>query len=261
MILFQRSEENLRMLETTRSSVISTSPNRQFSKNSADHYYGVEVPTTHEVTYHNGSKLLEANSTLVSRPQEFYPPQIPSSTYTQMVTSINNDIVNNETILQSQNNIISLTTRTLPCSMENSQMNINKKGGYLGQTLPQSPQKPEISHPVSRLCDTIESTGKIDRFTNLDAENSEKEARIDDKLVERVIINSDKNNNDAIVSQDAVQNRGKGTQENHRCDQCGKTFVTKASLKVLIDWLSITFSAFFFFFRFCLILHVTDIYN
>lgn len=247
MILFQRSEENLRVLETTRSSVISISPNRQFSKNSADHYYGVEVPTTHEITYHNGSKLLEANSTLVSRPQEFYSPQIPSSTITQMVTSINNDIINSETILQSQNNVI-FTTRTLPCPMENSQININKKGGYFGQTLPpQSPQKLEISHPVSRLCDTIESTGKIDRFTNLEVENSEKEARIDDKLVERVIINSDKNNNDAIVSQDAVQ-RGKGAQENHRCDQCGKTFVTKASLKVLIDWLPITFSASFFFF-------------
>lgn len=258
MILFQRSEENLHVLETTRSSVISTSPNRQFSENSADHYYGVEVPTIHEITYHNGSKLLEANSTLVSRPQEFYSPQIPSSTITQMVTSINNDIVNSETILQSQNNIIS-TTRTLPCPVENNQININKKGGYFGQTQPQSPQKPEISHPVSRLCDTIESTGKIDRFTNLEAKNSEKEARIDDKLVERVIINSDKNNNDAIVSQDAVQ-RGKGAQENHRCDQCGKTFVTKASLKVLIDWLSITSSAFFFF-RFCLIFHVIDIYN
>lgn len=244
MILFQRSEENLRVLETTRSSVISTSPNRQFSKNSADHYYGVEVPTTHEVTYHNGNKLLEANSTSISRPQEFYSPQIPSSTITQMITSMNNDIINSETILQSQNNIIS-TTRTLPCPMENSQININKKGGYFGQTLVQSQQKPEISHPVSRLCDTIESTGKIDHFTNLEAENSEKEARIDNNLVERVIINSDKNNNDAIVSQDAV--RGKGAQENHRCDQCGKTFVTKASLKVLTDWLSITFSAFFSF--------------
>ncbi|KOC61397.1 Zinc finger protein 782 [Habropoda laboriosa] len=229
--------ENLRPQEVTRPPPISTSPNRQFSKSStpSDHYYGVEVPTTHEITYNNDTRLLEANSTLLPRPQEFYSPQIALPTTTQMTTTtINNDTRNTETILQSQNHVISTTTRCLTTSTDNGQMNVNRKNNYFGQTLPQSPQKPEISHPVSRLCDTIESNDKGDRFVSVEPQKVvEKEARIEDKLVEGVVINSDNNNNDAIVNQDAVQ-RGKGMQENHRCDQCGKSFVTRASLKVHI---------------------------
>lgn len=246
VILLQKTRENLRVPEVTRSPAISTSPNRQLAKSStpADHYYGIEVPTTHEVTYNNDKKLLEAKPTLEPRPQELYSSQIASLTIGQITPSLNNDARNNGTIVQSQNNVISTTTRSLSSTSEGSRMNINRKGSYFGQALPQSPQKLEISHPVSRLCDTIESIGKIDRFANVEADKLENETRIEDKLAERVIINSDNNNNDAVVNQDGVQ-RGKGAQENHRCDQCGKTFVTKASLKVLIDWLLDIFSAFF----------------
>ncbi|XP_068975982.1 uncharacterized protein [Bombus flavifrons] len=228
-----KTREDLRVPEVTRSPAISTSPNRQLPKSStpADHYYGIEVPTTHEVTYNNDKKLLEANLTLGPRPQELYSSQIASLTIGQITPSLNNDARNNETIVQSQNNVISTTTRSLSSTSESSRMNINRKGSYFGQALPQSPQKLEISHPVSRLCDTIESIGKIDRFANVEADKLENETRIEDKLADGVIINSDNNNNDAVVNQDGVQ-RGKGAQENHRCDQCGKTFVTKASLKV-----------------------------
>ncbi|CAK9827855.1 Endothelial zinc finger protein induced by tumor necrosis factor alpha [Anthophora retusa] len=228
--------ENLHQQEGTRPSAVSTSPNRQFSKNSppTDHYYGVEVPTTHEITYNNDTRLLEANSTLLPRPQEFYSPQVPLSTTTQMTATINNDIRITETILQSPNHVMSTTTRCLTAITDSGQVNANRKSNYFGQTLPQSPQKPEISHPVSRLCDTIETNDKGDRFVSVEAQKVvENEARIEDKLVDGVVINSDNNNNDAIVSQDAVQ-RGKGMQENHRCDQCGKSFVTRASLKVHI---------------------------
>ena len=248
MILLQRTGESLRTLEATRPPAISTSPNRQSSKNApADRYYDIEVPTIHEVTYNNDKKLLEPSSTLVLRPREFYPPQVPpSSTITQISSPLSsNDVVrNNEAAVQSQN-VISTTTKSLSSVTENNQSNVNRKSGYFGQTLPQSPQKLEISHPVSRLCDTIESIGKTDRSASVEAEKPENEARNDDRLAERVIINSDNNNNDAVVSQDGAQ-RGKAAPENHRCDQCGKTFVTKASLKVLtVDWLLDTFSAFF----------------
>ncbi|CAD1474789.1 unnamed protein product, partial [Heterotrigona itama] len=226
-----RAGESLRALEATRPPAISTSPNRQCSKNAAlvDRHCDVEVPTIHEVTYNNDKKLLEPSSTLVPRPREFYSPQVLSSSTIAQI-SLSNDVVRNNEAL-SENNVISTTTKSLPNVTETSQSNVNRKGGYLGQIT--SPQKLEISHPVSRLCDTIESiVGKTDhRSASAEAEKPENEARIDDRLADRVIINSDNNNNDAAVSQDGAQ-RGKTTPENHRCDQCGKTFVTKASLKV-----------------------------
>ena len=239
-------------MEAKRPPAISTSPSRQSFKNvtPADRYYDVEVPTVHEATHDNDKRLLEPSSTLVPMPREFYPPQVPSSIAQISSPLSSNDVARtNEAAAQSQN-VISTATKSLSSATENNQSNVNRNGGYFGQTLSQSPQKLEISHPVSRLCDTIESIGKIDRSTSVEAEKPENEARIDDKLAERVVVNSDNNNNDAVVSQDGVQ-RGKAAPENHRCDQCGKTFVTKASLKVLtVDWLLDTFSAFFLFFFF-----------
>ncbi|KAK9306640.1 hypothetical protein QLX08_002816 [Tetragonisca angustula] len=228
-----RTGESLRAVEAKRPPAISTSPSRQSFKNvtPADRYYDVEVPTVHEATHDNDKRLLEPSSTLVPMPREFYPPQVPSSIAQISSPLSSNDVARtNEAAAQSQN-VISTATKSLSSATENNQSNVNRNGGYFGQTLSQSPQKLEISHPVSRLCDTIESIGKIDRSTSVEAEKPENEARIDDKLAERVVVNSDNNNNDAVVSQDGVQ-RGKAAPENHRCDQCGKTFVTKASLKV-----------------------------
>ncbi|XP_034184545.2 uncharacterized protein LOC117606322 [Osmia lignaria lignaria] len=221
--------ENLRPPETVCLPVTSASPNRQLPKNSPpnDLYYDVEVPITHETTYNNVGRPLEDNSSPTgTKQQEFYPPQIPLPPTTQIVSSISNEVRSNEPLLQPQNTVIS--TRPLL----NANENINRKVSYVGPVFQHPVQKPEISHPVSRLCDTIESNDTNDRFTILEAE---KDLKVDAKVTERVIVNSDNNNNDAIISNDVSQRgRASGTQENHRCDQCGKTFVTRASLKVHI---------------------------
>ncbi|XP_033334351.2 uncharacterized protein LOC117225141 [Megalopta genalis] len=226
--------ENLRLPEVQQP-VVPCGPHVPFPKSPAPaavHYYGVEAPASREIQYNLGPRLLEANSAPATRHREFYSPQIPFPTV-EPVPSIVNDVPTNETVSQSQNNVVSTTTRPPLISNENVQPTINRKTGYFGQTLPHPPQKPEISHPVSRLCDTIETNDKIDRFASVEVERSERVLKKDDKLAERVIRNSDNNNNDAIVGNDVPQ-RGRpvASQESHRCDQCGKTFVTRASLKV-----------------------------
>ncbi|XP_076172708.1 uncharacterized protein LOC143149329 isoform X2 [Ptiloglossa arizonensis] len=233
--------ESLRPPEATRPVATCGSPNRQFSKNtvSSDHYYGVEVPTGREMTYNNGPRLLESSGVPGTRHQEYYPAQIPFTTTTQPMPTMSNEVVaSNETaLLQPQSNAVSTTSRPLVVTNnENVQLNVNRPtGSYFGQVNPHPAQKPEISHPVSRLCDTIEPDVKSDRFAGLEVERVEQEQQNDDKHAERVIINSDNNNNDAIVGNDVPQRgRPAGAQENHRCDQCGKTFVTRASLKVHI---------------------------
>ncbi|XP_053996756.1 zinc finger protein 329-like [Hylaeus anthracinus] len=228
--------ESLRPPEATRAAT-SRSPNRQLSKNpvSTDRYYGVQVPTSHEMTYNNCPRLLEPAAVPGTLHHDYYSSQIPFTTTTQTVSTMSNDVGSSETLLQAQNNVVSTTTRPLlPNGNEVVQTNDNRQAGYFGQ-VPRSAQKPEISHPVSRLCDTIEPDVKSDRFTVLGVERVEKEQRNEDKLAERIVINSDKNNNDPIAGDDISQ-RGRpgGAQESHRCDQCGKTFVTRASLKVHI---------------------------
>lgn len=229
ILLLQEVGENLRPPEAARLPVTSASPNRQLPKNSPpnDLYYDVEVPITHESTYNNtGRPLEDIGSPSGTKTQDFYPPQIPLPPTAQIVSSINNEVRSNETLSQPQNTVISTTTRALL----NANENINRKTSYAGPVFQHPVQKPEISHPVSRLCDTIESNDANDRFTILEAE---KDLKVDPKVAERVIVNSDNNNNDAIIGNDVSQRgRGNGTQENHRCDQCGKTFVTRASLKV-----------------------------
>lgn len=232
MILLQDASENLRVPEVTLPPAIAISPNRQFTKSigPAEIYYGAEVPATRDVAYDNSPGLLETSSVLEPRVPEFYSPQIPMPTSTQIVPPIDTDARSSEAILQPPSNIICTTTRPLSDASDGSQTNVNRRSGHFGQTMHHSPQKPEISHPVSRLCDTIESNDKTDPFVGAEVEKTENEPRADDKLVERVIISSDNNNNNAIISQESVQSDG--LQESHRCDQCGKTFVTRASLKV-----------------------------
>ena len=225
--------ENLRPPEVARPPAILASPDRRSSKNIAaiDHYYGVEVPISPEMTYGNGPRSLEPGSVPVARHHDYYSPQVSFATTAQAISSMSSEVRSIEVNLQPQNNVISTTTRLPSCDAVPS--NANGKASYLGQVLAHPPQRSEISHPVSRLCDTIESSDKSDRFACLDAERAEKEPRKEEKLAERVIINSDNNNNDAIVGHDVPQRGGpSGAQEDHRCDQCGKTFVTKASLKV-----------------------------
>ncbi|XP_076299569.1 uncharacterized protein LOC143218322 [Lasioglossum baleicum] len=226
--------ESLRPPEVQQPVAAPCDPHLPFAKAAAPsvHYYGVEAPASREIQYNLGPRLLEANAAPGARPREFYSPQIPYQTV-EPVPSMVNDVAVNDTVLQPQNNIVSTTTRPPLISNENVQPNINRKASYYSQTMSHPPQKPEISHPVSRLCDTIESNDKADRFANMEVERSKRTLQKDDKLAERVTINSDNNNNDAIVGNDVPQ-RGRPVagQETHRCDQCGKTFVTRASLKV-----------------------------
>ncbi|XP_043263842.1 uncharacterized protein LOC122404045 [Colletes gigas] len=208
----------------------SGSPDRQPSKNtvSIDHYYGFQVPISN-----NGPRLLDPGVVPDTRHQEFYSSQmIPfiATTAQTTVPTINNDVGSNETLLQPQNNAVSTTTRSL---LTNDNENVNRQAGYFGQVVPHPPQKPEISHPVSRLCDTIEPDVKNDCFASLGTERPETEQRNEEKLAERLVVNSDNNNNDSIVGNDVLRRgRPAGGEENHRCDQCGKIFVTRASLKV-----------------------------
>ena len=90
---------------------------------------------------------------------------------------------------------------------------------------------PELSHPISRLCDSIESN-ESKESTRVEAE-VQVEDRCSDKITETsVSLMSDSNNNDATSDQ-IIRTPNSSNGENHRCDQCGKTFVTRASLKVI----------------------------
>ncbi|XP_033228116.1 uncharacterized protein LOC117179966 [Belonocnema kinseyi] len=97
----------------------------------------------------------------------------------------------------------------------------------------QNCQKPEISHPISRLCDSIppkEAVELIPLEKSLETK-IEVESHCNDKIALNVSVLSDSNNNDASGDQ-FHRVRNNSNSEDHRCDQCGKTFVTRASLKV-----------------------------
>lgn len=97
------------------------------------------------------------------------------------------------------------------------------------QVIPQTPTKPELSHPISRLCDTIEADERKEtpKTETANAEKTEEERNA------RIFVNSDNNNNNETIVNTEVAQRGRSADD-HRCDQCGKTFVTRASLKVCL---------------------------
>ncbi|KYN33960.1 hypothetical protein ALC56_11774 [Trachymyrmex septentrionalis] len=216
--------------EPTRSTVISSPKNIVHSPRSAPRSDGpcptaFEVPTGCETSFNNDSRLSrETIGGPEAKIQEIYRSPISFAPSDQIATSVNATRSSEQPLFQNVGN-----TPTQPLSSSNDSViaNAGKGGGYPTQVVSQTPTKPELSHPISRLCDTIEADER--------KETSETEVTSVEKggeeRISRIFVNSDNNNNnEAIVSTEVAQ-RGRSVDD-HRCDQCGKTFVTRASLKV-----------------------------
>lgn len=200
------------------------SPNRN-TPGRNDGFYDVEVPTSCEMSFNNDTGSRETVGDVPeTRVQEIYrSPSAPFAPGNQ-IAPLANTPRSNEPPFQNVSN-----TRLLPVVVNDTV--ITNAGGYTTPIpIPQTPQKHELSHPISRLCDTIESDEKRES-SKVEVANAEENAG--EERIERILVNSDNNNNnEAIVSTIEAQ-RGRSTDAiDHRCDQCGKTFVTRASLKV-----------------------------
>ncbi|XP_029171861.1 zinc finger protein 236-like [Nylanderia fulva] len=212
--------------EPTRSTVISMSPRvHSPSKNTPgrnDGFYAVEVPTSCEMSLNNdtGSRETVGDAPETSVQEIYRSPSAPFAAGNQIAPRSNNE--------PSFQNVGNTPARLLPVVV-NDTVITNAAGYTTPIPVPQTPQKQELSHPISRLCDTIESDEKREASPRMEvAEKNAGEERI-----ARILVNSDNNNNnEAIVSTIEVAQRGRSTTDDHRCDQCGKTFVTRASLKV-----------------------------
>lgn len=216
--------------EPTRSTVISMSPkNIVHSPRSAPRSDGLcptafEVPTSCETSFDNDSRLSrEIIGSPEAKIQETYRSPVPFAPSDQIAPPTNATRSSEQPVIQNVGNGSTQSSS----SNESVIANAGKSGGYPTQVVPQTPTKPELSHPISRLCDTIETDERKETSKTeiADAEKSGEER------IARIFINSDNNNNnETIVSTDVAQ-RGRSADD-HRCDQCGKTFVTRASLKV-----------------------------
>ncbi|XP_043464275.1 uncharacterized protein LOC122499817 [Leptopilina heterotoma] len=183
--------------------------------------------------------------TVISRTsQAFYPNtnQLPSTR--QFLNNDSNTTVILTTTTTTTNatnttntTTTSATTKTMQNSSPNQVIRPNPKKAYFAQqkicSKTNSP-KPEISHPISRLCDSIIEaandsieTNKSHHDVNIDAEGQCSEKM----TIATESVRSDSNNNNEASSDQFNRGRNNNTDD-HRCDQCGKTFVTRASLKV-----------------------------
>ncbi|XP_072743735.1 uncharacterized protein [Anoplolepis gracilipes] len=211
--------------EPTRSTVISMSPkvhspNRNTPRN--DGFYAVEVPTNCEMSVNNDTRSCEIVSGPETNVQEIYRSPPAAFAPCNQIAPLASVPRSNESPFQ---NVSNTSTRLLPAVNETVITNAN---GYTTPIpVPQTPQKHELSHPISRLCDTIESDEKRESSSRMEMTEKNEEERI-----ARILVNSDNNNNnETIVSTIEGAHRGR-LADDHRCDQCGKTFVTRASLKV-----------------------------
>lgn len=193
------------------------SPSRNTPRN--DGFYAVEVPTNCETSFNNDTRSCEIVAGPETNMQEIYrSPSAPFAPCNQIAPLVSAPR-SNEPPFQ---NVSNTPTRLLPAVNDTV---ITNAGGYTTPIpVPQTPQKHELSHPISRLCDTIESDEKRES-SRMETANTEKNG---EERIARILVNSDNNNNNETIE---VAQRGRSADD-HRCDQCGKTFVTRASLKV-----------------------------
>lgn len=198
------------------------SPIRNTQRN--DGFYAVEVPTNCEMSL-NDTRSCEIVGGPETNMQEIYrsPPAsfVPCNEIASPASALRSD----EPPFQNVSTTPS-AARLLPAI--NESVIANSGGHPTSIPVPQTPQKHELSLPISRLCDTVESDEKMES-SRLEIANTEKN---EEERIARILVNSDNNNNnETIISTIGVAQRGR-TVDEHRCDQCGKTFVTRASLKV-----------------------------
>lgn len=192
-----------------------------------------EVPTNCETSFNNDLRL---SREIIGGPeakiQEIYRSPIPFTPSDQMTPPASvrrnpSPRSNEQPLFQ---NVGSAATQSLSLGNDSVITNAGKSGYGSTQVVPQTPQtKPELSHPISRLCDTIEADERKETSkTEVPPANVEKSG---EERIARILVNSDSNNNNETIVSTEVAQRGRSADD-HRCDQCGKTFVTRASLKV-----------------------------
>lgn len=213
--------------EPIRSTVISMSPkvhspSRNTQRN--DGFYAVEVPTNCEMSF-NDTRSCEIVGGPDTNMQETYRSPPVSFAPCNQIAPPASASRSNEPSFQNVSTTPSVA-RLLPAV--NDSVITNASGYTTSIPVPQTSQKHELSLPISRLCDTIESDEKMES-SRVEMTNTEKN---EEDRIARILVNSDNNNNnETIISTIDVAQRGRSVDD-HRCDQCGKTFVTRASLKV-----------------------------